>query len=131
MRSVLLLYLTLFCITVNAEDFYYKNNKKVSLTPLDTNATQTRNLQKNRDTRYYMTPQQKVVGVKDEIILSTTKIEKVVQSYDITPLRELAENIYLVRVNDSANTLDMANRLYEDPDVLYAHPNFYKKVQKR
>jgi len=130
MYKSLLIFSLLFSI-VGAQDFYYKNKTKVFLTPVDENTTLSRSSQRNTDILYYTTPTQKLVGVKNEIIVQTKHLESTLQNYGLTLVRELAKDIYLVCVDQKSKTLDLANKLYEDPDIEYAHPNFYKKVQKR
>ena len=130
-KAFLLSLLSSLFLTLLAQDFYYKQNKKVFLTPIQDDTTALQRSTKTQGLKYYKTPNDVVVGVSDEILLHTREINAIVQEYGLTLMQELATNLYLVRFGDQNMTLQQANKLHEDMRVKFAHPNFYKQVQRR
>ncbi|MDY0121797.1 MAG: hypothetical protein RBR54_07615 [Sulfurimonas sp.] len=130
-RFFLLVLLQTLLLPLLAQDFYYKQNKKVFLTPIQDDTTLLQRSAETQGLKYYKTPNNVIVGVSDEILLHTREIDAVAQAYGLTLIQELATNLYLVRFGDKNTTLQQANKLHEDARVKFAHPNFYKQVQRR
>ena len=130
-KAFLLSLLSSLFLTLFAQDFYYKQNKKVLLTPLQDDATKLQRSPELQELKYYKTPSNIIVGVGDEILLHTNTIDAVVQEYGLILLQKLSTHLYLVRINDQNATLQQANSIHEDARVKFAHPNFYKQVQRR
>lgn len=130
MKKLLFLFLSTI-VALNAQTFYYNNNQKVQLTPLPKSLIQSRSAVEGVEMEYYMTPNKSLVGVSDEILIKSDDIEYVLKSYSVELLTKISDTIYLLRVKDRAQTLELANKLYEDTKVELAHPNFSKEIQKR
>ena len=137
MKTNIYLITLLFSTILFAKDnYYYQGGKKVYL--LATQEVKTYSL--NEDTssttniKYFSTSKNKIVGVTDEILLKiddNTDINTILTKYDITLVKQLTQNLYVVSVKDSTTILDTANRLYEDTQIKFAHPNFIRKIDKR
>jgi hypothetical protein len=127
-----LLILCLACITpLLAQEYYYNNNEKVNLTPTEDNINASPSRTSTKTTRYFKTPSKHVVGVKDEIIIKTDFIDSVLADYNVTLVSKLSKNLFLLKVKEISKVFNISNALYEDSKVEFAHPNFYKEVQKR
>jgi len=131
-KTILTLSLLLFA---NASDnFYYQKDKKVFLTPIK--STQLRTFQKINSTQidYYKTPTGHTVGINKELLVKIEEekaLEDLLKKYSIVVKKRLAKNLYLMEVNSTQETFDVSNQLYHDTNVLYAHPNFIKKIIPR
>jgi hypothetical protein len=130
-RIFLFVLLQTLLLPLLAQDFYYKQNKKVLLTPLQDDTAKLQRSTEMQELKYYKTPSNIIVGVKDEILLHTHEIDALMQEYGFTLIQELSTNLYLVRFSDKKRTLEQANTMHEDARVKFAHPNFYKQVQRR
>ncbi len=123
--------LTLLFLFANATDnFYYQKDKKVFLTPIK--STQFRTFQKTNSTQinYYKTQNDKTVGINKEFIVKIKEekaLEGLLKKYSIVVKKRLAQNLYLMEINSTQETIEACNRLYHDANVSYAHPNFIKK----
>lgn len=129
-----ILYFIFFSLNVFASDLYYYNNhKKVFLTPQESNQTSVYNksVANPHAIKYFKTNSSIILGIGDEILIKTKKIEIILQKYNLVLKKKLPLDIYLVSVKNSSETLDTANKLYEDSDILYAHPNFIRQVYSR
>jgi hypothetical protein len=118
----------------NASDnFYYQNNKKIELTPIQS----IEKLQKKDSIQiidYYKTSTDQTVGVTQEIMVKiedNNSVENILKRYDLNLKQRLTPTIYVVETNSTQQTLKIANSLYEEANVSYAHPNFIKKIDKR
>lgn len=129
-RKILLLFIFTASI-LNAQSYYYNNHKKITLTPLQNSQSSENRSVSNPNGILYFQSDSKVLGVSDEIILKCLDIDKILSSYDVTLVKQISKEIYLVKVKQSSLTLEMANKLYEDQDVVYAHPNFIQTIEKR
>ena len=113
--------------------FYYENNKKVYLTKINTDIKNTKiRTARHNNISYYKTSTNNYLGVKDRILIKTKKnINSIIQKYSCTLIRSITSRIYLIKIDNNSDIFDIANKLYEDNDVIYAHPNFIRKIQKR
>jgi len=129
-KLILLIPILLFA---NASDsFYYQKDKKVFLTPII--SSQKFRKINSMDINYYTTPKDNIVGVTKEFIIKLKdekSLEILLKKYPITLKKILAHNLYLMEVNSIEETIDMTNQLYLDKNVIYAHPNFIKKIKSR
>lgn len=112
------------------ESYYYAKGNKVFLTPLEQNHTMERKAEQ-KTLRYYKNQDGLTLGISDEILIQTDAIEQIVHKYDFKEVEKITQNIYLIQIDDSSKTLDIANKLYEEEDVVFSHPNFYRRVEKR
>ncbi len=129
--------LSIFFFTLSllkAEIFFYSNNQKVVLTPLDTNASQSVRAiahAKKPTLNYFYVHGKNLVGVGDELLVKTKDINKIVQKYEVEVLQKFSDSIYLLRVKDKAFTIETANKLYEEGEAELSHPNFHREIFKR
>ena len=132
MKKIILL--LLFLIFANASDnFYYQNDKKNELTPIKT----IQKLQKkdsNQTIDYYKKDNGQIVGVTQEIIIKLKDkkaFKSIIKKYAISFKQKLTNTLYVVETNSTKNTLYITNLLYNDANIIYAHPNFIKRIDKR
>ena len=110
------------------ESYYYNNQKRVTLIPEQTIA------RSHHGIRYYRTEKGIRLGVTKRVLVkveSAHALAHLESVYRLTLLKQLGTNLYLFEVEDSNKTLETANRLTHEPDVVYAHPDFLKKRVKR
>ena len=116
------------------ELYYYQNNKKVYLYPIENNIEKRVVSNGLNKIKYYKTSKNIKVGISTKIIIKFVKnadINKIIDKYKIKIEKKLTDSIYVVSVNDFSETIKVANRLYEDKNIVYAHPDFIKKINKR
>lgn len=117
------------------DSFYYSNNKKVSLTPLNEQEyLQKASSRVQENITYYKTAQNNLLGVNDTIIVKfsdLTEYEMIVSKYQLQIVKKLYANVYLFKVFDKENILKTCNDLYQLQSVQHAHPNFTYEVKKR
>ena len=108
--------------------FYYKENKKVILTPMK---IESRSLS---STDFYQNPRGIVLGVQDTLIVKFHDIynlEEIVSKFALELVSKLGKDTYLFKVASKSITIDTSNRLTQESYVEYAHPNFIKKSISR
>ena len=136
MKKILMLILSTFLLFANAsENFYYQEGKKIFLTPIQTTQKfQKTDSNQTKNINYYKTPKGYTVGISKELIVKLKEeknIEDLADKYALVVKEQLAQNLYVIEVNSTEETLTISNELTLDNDVLYAQPNFIKKVQQR
>lgn len=110
------------------DSYYYQYHNKKSLTKLTTLSRDNSRLD------YYQTERGIIVGVSDKLILKLKKsdnIKKYLSDFNLTMVKILNKNMYLVKVKNKTLTIDISNRLSEKESVEYAHPDFVQKRVKR
>lgn len=111
-----------------ANTYYYQGGKKQELEPV-------KKINRTTDTYdFYKTKSGAKVGVSDTMLVkfrNTANLEFYVKKYNLTILEELIPNLFEIQVANKSMTIDIANELYEQEDIEYAHPNFLQEVQKR
>lgn len=125
--------LVIICILltqlINAKDsYFYKNDEMVVLTPI---SSETRTFQ---SIDYYQNEKGILLGVKDTLFLklqNNQNLQNYLNEFNLSMIKEMSENLYLLKTTDKSLTIDIANRLSEKEDVAYAHPDFIKKRVKR
>jgi len=128
LKKIILFFLVVILELVAQESFYYKNNKKQILYPLHRDTRSVENID------YYQNERGQVLGVTDEIIVKTGDYETLKQNgekYGFIIVKKLFTNLYLIRVSDRKETLQVANLLTMQKSVDFAHPNFIKKAIRR
>jgi hypothetical protein len=111
-------------ICYSFDNYYYQNNIKIYLN------TYPNISRSSSDIDYYKNNKGIVLGVSDKIIVKLkkgTQINIIVSSYDVSLDKQLSDDMYLLKVKDKNLTIDIANRLNEREETLYAHPDFIKK----
>jgi len=132
MKSLIIL--LLISLFANASDnFYYQNDKKVILTPIQISNT-FQKMDANHTIEYFKTPKGQTVGMGQEIIVKlkdTKALDSLVKKYAVNIKTKLTNKLYVLEVNSTKQTLEITNKLYLDANVSYAHPNLIKRIDKR
>lgn len=121
--------LTLSLSIFAKEVFYFQDGKKTTLTPIENKKTQS-----VKNLKHYKTQNGNELAVNNEILLklrNKENIDKYLKKYSLTLIKKYKNNLFLVKTNDNLDVFDIANNLYEESGVLYAHPNFIKKIKSR
>lgn len=130
-----IIFLTVLCFANASDNFYYQNHKKVFLTPIKTHQKfQKIDSNQTKKINYYKTDKGHTVGISKELIVKLKEeknIQDLADKYAVVVKTQLAKGLYVVEVNSREETLTISNKLTLDNDVLYAQPNFIKKVQQR
>ncbi len=121
MKKIFIVFIILIEIISAQDYFYYKKNHKIELIP--------QQVQENKQFFYYKTKEGRLLGISDKILVKSnnkTLLKKYLTEYDLTLLKTLSDQLYLIKVSNKNMTLDIANELNEKEGVLYAHPDFKK-----
>ena len=133
MKIITIILIILIQLALAQDNYYYKNNQKQSLTPI--NVVNTKSLSKVKSTMdYYENENGIVLGVSDKLILKLNNednLQVYLDEFNITLKKILSKNLYLLKVEDKKSTIDISNRLRQKDDVEYAHPDFTKKRVRR
>jgi hypothetical protein len=121
----IIIILTILIYNVLAEDnYFYQNNKKVFVKPVE---AFERTLNQNK---IYKTADS-TLGVSKDILLKFKVLDlSIFDKYGVKVKKNLGHNVYLVYVANGS-VFDVANRLYNDSKIEYAHPDFIKSVKRR
>jgi len=121
----IIIILTILIYNVLAEDnYFYQNNKKVFVKPVE---VFERTLNQNK---IYKTADS-TLGVSKDILLKFKVLDlSILDKYGVKVKKNLGHNVYLVYVANGS-VFDVANRLYNDSKIEYAHPDFIKSVKQR
>lgn len=134
-KKIMLLLSFLFFVNVYANsNFYYYKNKKIFLTPINSYKVIQRSYSKQTKINYYKTKRGYIVGIGKELIVKLKdgiKPQSLVNKYPIIIKKKLLKNTYLVETNNTKKTLNINNKLALDKNVIYAIPNFIKKIHQR
>ena len=134
MKKIFLLF-SFLCFANASDNFYYQNNNKVFLTPITINQkVQKRDLNQTDIIHFYKTDRGQTVGISKAFILKLKEekiLDKLVEKYQLTVKKRLTQKLYLMEAKSIEETLDICNRLYEENNVSYAHPDFIKKIKSR
>jgi hypothetical protein len=124
-----LLLLPLVALPLFAEPFYHAFGKKVILKPLHENRSE-----KGETIRWYLAPSGQRLGVKNEVIIGCndeSTCKSVLAAYPVTKTEKLSDTLYLLTLKKESDPFEIADRLYQEPCITLAHPNFIKKRQRR
>ncbi len=129
-KSIMIL-LGLSISVLAQETYYYKNYKKEPLIPIETKQTQSRSI---KPMQYYKNAEGVVMGVGQKLIVKiedNASLSSYLAKYNVTMVRKLSHKLYLLRNNSTQNTLHIANQLTEEGGIVYAQPDFIKKIIRR
>jgi len=128
MRNIIMFLIVFTQYGYTSDTYYYKNNKKVTITPDISISRSSSNID------YYQNNQGVVLGVTDKLIVKlkdNEKLEQILNEFNLTLIKILSKNIYLLKTTNRTLTIDISNRLNETGYVKYAHPDFIKKMINR
>jgi len=103
---------------INAQTFIF-NNKVVSLEKISKNI--------------YKNDERKELKIKDNFFLkidNNVTIETILNNYNLHIVKSYSTQLYLVKSSEN-QLLELIEEIDSDIDVIYAYPNFYKKLEKR
>ena len=126
MKKLIIVFVT-FTLCIHSQEYYYKNNTKISLEKVHMPST-------TADIEYYKTEKGILLGVTDKIIVKTTDLtllESYATELNASIEKKLSSNLYLLKVKDRNQTFNIANALNEKESIAYAHPDFIKKRMLR
>jgi len=134
-------YKYLFTILLSASslyssiNYYYSNSKKVYLSPIKKEEiTKSPALNMHKNIVYYKTDRGNILGVGDSIIVkfhNLAEYENITKKYSLREIKEIYLGVYLFELEDIENILLICDELYNDENIVYAHPNFIKSIEKR
>jgi len=128
MKHIIMIMIILMQFGYATDNYYYKNNHKVTLTPANTILRAHTNL------KYYKNNQGKIVGVGNKLIVKLQDekyLEEILNEFQLKLVTTLSRNLYLLITSEQTLTIDISNRLTEKVYVEYAHPDFVKKMMSR
>jgi hypothetical protein len=111
-----------------ADTYYYEYGKKVKLTKLKDQRSDL------KDVEYYKYESGRKVGVKKEVLVKCKNMsacKDIFKEHNLTKYRNLTPSIVLITLNKEDDPFEISQKLYEEEDIEYSHPNFVKKRQKR
>ncbi len=56
-----------------------------------------------------------------------SSLDKYLKDFNLTKIKKLGKNLFLVEVENNESTLEIANQLSQCKGIQYAHPDFIKK----
>jgi len=119
--------LSLLCLSLNAESFYYEYGKKVTVEKISESRS-------NSGTSYYKNSLGKKVGIKNEIIFKCVDGKEclsIVKRYNLKDISNLSDNIYIAKVLEGSDIFEISQKLYLEDSIEFANPNFVKKRHRR
>ncbi|MEA3383650.1 MAG: hypothetical protein U9Q20_03110 [Campylobacterota bacterium] len=126
----ILYFLSLFIsLSFSSDIFYYNGDEKVYLHE-STNELRTI----NKNIKFYLTSRGSTLGITDKILIkikTNEDINDIINDYNITLVKKVLENTYLIKVKENSQTLEVANEIYLDKRVNISYPDFLRKRTKR
>jgi len=119
--------LSLLCLSLNAESFYYEYGKKITVEKIS-------NSRSNSSIIYYKNSLGKEIGIKNEIIFKCIEGKEclnIVKSYNLKNISKLSDKIYIVKVSKDSDIFEISQKLYLEDNIEFANPNFIKKRYRR
>jgi len=119
--------LSLLCLSLSAESFYYENGKKVTVKKISDSRA-------NSSTIYYKNSLGKKIGVKNEIIFKCVEGKEclsIVKRYNLKDISNLSNDIYIAKVSKGSDIFEISQKLYLENNIEFANPNFVKKRYRR
>lgn len=114
--------LTLVFSQILVGSYYFSNNKKIYI---------QKDLSRSLDNVYHIAKNDENISVDDSVIFKITKSSKldfITHKYNLSMVNKIQNNVYVAHTNKHADdTISIANNLYQDNLIIYAHPNF--KIQ--
>ena len=131
MKIIILLLIIIASRSFSSELFYYKNNKQNILTP---KIFFLKNMKKSKTIDYYYNSNNILLGINDNLIIKTKEnidLKSILNFYNLTLVKVLSKNTYLLKTSNKNLTLAIANELYKHKKIIYSNPDFIKIKYKR
>jgi len=128
MKHILIIFVVFLQYGCASDNYYYQNNKKVSLSLID---SMTRGYS---SIDYYKNERGTVLGVSDNLIVklkNSKNLSNYLKEFDLKMEKSLGQNLYLLKTKDKSLTLNISNTLNKKADIEYAQPDFIKKNIRR
>ncbi len=128
MKKITLSFLLISILFLQASEFYYAYDKRVKLTEIKEKRNTTKKI------KYYQTTLGKEVGVTDEIIIQckeNVNCLKFLESQGFSNISKLSSILFLVKIAKDENIFTISQKLYEQNEIVLAHPNFIKQRTRR
>ncbi len=131
------LYILIICTMslLGSDSFYYANSKKVYLTPVEFQTTNSRAFLKDgQEISYYKTQNNNLIGITNKLIVKFNNLDSfddISEKFSLELLKNIYGNVYLFKIKNNTKILSIANELYKLEEVDYAHPNFIREAKKR
>ncbi|MCH9812481.1 MAG: hypothetical protein K0U47_00895 [Epsilonproteobacteria bacterium] len=111
---------------------YYSYGKKVELTKLK----ESRAVDQNSSTsvEYYQNSAGQKIGVTKEVLAKcsdTQACENIFKTLNLNNRSNLTSSIILITLENGENPFEIANKLYLNEAIEFAHPNFVKERKSR
>ena len=74
------------------------------------------------------------VGVTNELIVqceSDVNCTEVLKNHSLKNISRLSKTLFLAEVNKGVNIFKVSQKLHDDKNILFAHPNFKKTIKRR
>ncbi len=127
---IIKLFLLIFMIGVPLfGDYYISQGKQHKLYPIKDSRALT-----NKGIRYFANAQGIKFGVKDTIIVcykDATPDLELEKKYSLILQKQISPTMYLYKVADNKKTLSIANKINQEKNIKFAHPNFIIKKEER
>jgi len=111
-----------FCLVFSqilADSYYFSNNEKIFL---------KKNISRSSNNNYTISQNDENVSITDSIIFKihkSTKLDFITHKYNLSMINQIQDNVYIAHTNKNPeDTINIANKLYQDKLTIYAHPNF-------
>jgi len=111
--------------------YYYQNHKKVVLSPVFEERGFNRSM---ASVAYFNTTQGHTVGVRNEVIVKLKPgflIDTLKEYGSFKIKKNLSKRLYVLQTDSPKEAIALANALYKDHRVVYAHPNMIRRMLKR
>ncbi len=128
MKRITLSLLFTSVLLLQASEFYYAHDKKMKVTELKEKRYTADGI------RYFQTAQGKKIGVTDEIIVQckeSVNCFELLKDQGFSSISKLSSTLFLVKVAKDENIFTISQKLYEQSEIILAHPNFIKQRQRR
>ncbi len=128
MRFFIVIFIVLIQQTYANDNYYYDENKKITLVPLISMKRSISNVD------YYKDNNGIVLGVMDTLLVKTIgnyDISNVLNEHNLELVKELSDGLYVLKTSNKNLTIYMSNTLQKNLNIKYAHPNFIKKRLNR
>ena len=128
MKKIIIIFIVLIEYIYSSGNYYYQNDQKKYMTLYNNSLRGSPNID------YYQNEKGLILGVTDKILVkfkSENNIGKYLHEFDLFAHKIINSKTYLVQTKDKSLTLDISNKLNEKDDVVFAQPDFIKKILKR